>query len=67
MYKHDTNVEHKRSPDLQVIFYILRATNWWNTSKMLGSRSWVNRSVSSVVLYFSTLKMECILIMYYQM
>ena len=34
--------------------YILRATNWWNTSRMLGSRSWVNSRVSRVVLYFST-------------
>ena len=62
MYKHDTNVEHQVSSELQKIFHILRATNWWNTSKMFGSRSWVKRSVSRVVLYFSTLKIECIII-----
>ena len=61
MYKHDTNVEHQVSSELQKIFHILRATNWWNTSKMFGSRSWVKRSVSRVVLYFSTLKIECVI------
>ena len=38
--------------------YILSATNWWNTSRMLGSRSWVNSSVSRVVLYRSTCNKE---------
>ena len=38
--------------------YILSATNWWNTSRMLGSRSWVNSSVSRVVLYRSTCSKE---------
>ena len=36
------------------LFYILRATNWWNTSKMFGSRSCVKSNVSSVELYLST-------------
>ena len=35
-------------------FYILRATNCWKMSRMFGSRSWVKRRVSRVVLYFST-------------
>ena len=34
--------------------HILRATNWWNTSRMFGSRSCVNSNVSSVELYLST-------------
>ena len=38
------------------LFYILRATNWWNTSKMFGSRSCVKSNVSSVELYLSTCK-----------
>ena len=36
------------------LFYILRATNCWKMSRMFGSRSWVKRRVSRVVLYFST-------------
>jgi len=34
--------------------HILSATNWWNTSRMFGSRSWVKRRVSKVELYLST-------------
>ena len=34
--------------------HILRATNWWNTSRMFGSRSCVKSNVSSVELYLST-------------
>ena len=39
--------------------YNLRATNCWNTSKILGSKSWVKRRVSKVVLYFSTCSWCC--------
>ena len=34
--------------------HIRRATNWWNTSRMFGSRSCVKSNVSSVELYLST-------------
>ena len=42
---------------LPTLLYILSATNWWNTSRMFGSRSWVKSSVSRVVLYLSTCNM----------
>ena len=39
-----------------VSLHILSATNWWNTSRMFGSRSWVKSRVSKVELYLSTLE-----------
>ena len=41
---------------MTVNLHILRATNWWNTSRMFGSRSCVKSNVSKVELYLSTCK-----------
>lgn len=42
-----------------LVVYDVRAVNWWNMSRMCGSRSWVKRRVSKVLLYFCTCSWCC--------